>query len=130
MWPCGYTGSRTSWRGGFTKEAAMRNDSSGNDPRTIWQNQPTEPSAMTVEKIRQKTQKLHAKTRRKLLGGIVVSLLVVAISGYGIASTGDPVMRAIFALAIAWSLAGQYFIDRGMWSATLPEEAGLSTGLE
>jgi hypothetical protein len=108
----------------------MRNDSSGNDPRAIWQNQPTEPSIMTLEKIRQKTRELHAKTRKKLLGQVAVSLLVAGLSAYGIASDDGPVLRAIFGFAIAWSLAGQYFINRGMWSATLPEVAALSTGLE
>ena len=68
--------------------------------------------------------------RRALLRGITVSLLVVGISGYGIASGDVPVVRAVFAFAIAWSLAGQYFFNRGMWSATLPEDAALSTGLE
>src|SRR5258708_11210913 len=130
MWQCGYTGSRTFWRGGFAKEAAMLDDSPENDPRTIWQSQPTERSVMTMEKIRQKTQELHAKTRQKLLGGIAVSLLVAGISGYGIASGGGPVVRAVFALAIAWSMAGQYFVNRGMWSTTLPEDAGSSTGIE
>src|SRR6266404_1126075 len=85
---------------------------------------------MTAEKIRQKTRELHAKTRQKLLGGIAVSLLVVGISGYGIASGDGPVVRAVFGFAIAWSLAGQYFVNRGMWSATAPEDAALSTGLE
>jgi hypothetical protein len=85
---------------------------------------------MTLEKIRQKTQELHAKTRRKLLGGIAVSLLVAGISGDGIASSDGPVVRAVFAFAIAWSMAGLYFVNRGMWSATLPEDAGLSTGFE
>jgi hypothetical protein len=108
----------------------MRDDSSENDLRTIWQNQPSEPSVMTLEKIRQKTQELHARTRQKLLGGIAVSLLVIGISGYGIASADSPVVRAVFVLAIAWSMAGQYFVHRGMWSAALPEDAGLSTGLE
>ena len=108
----------------------MRDDSSENDLRTIWQNQPTEPSVMTLEKIRQKTQELHAKTRRTLLRGITVPLLVVGISGYGIASGDTPVVRAVFAFAIAWSLAGQYFVNRGIWSATLPGDAALSTGLE
>ena len=108
----------------------MPNDSSRNDPRTIWQNQPTEPSIMTLEKIRQKTQELHAKTRRALLGGITVSLLVVGISGYGIAWADGPGVRAVFAFAIAWSLAGQYFVNRGIWAATLPGDAALSTGLE
>jgi len=108
----------------------MRNDSSGNDPRTIWQNQPTEPSIMTLEKIRQKTQELHAKTRRQMIGSFVVPLAVFAFYGYGIAKFPDPVLRTVFACAIAWSLAGQYFLNRGMWSAMLPGDAALSTGLE
>jgi hypothetical protein len=108
----------------------MRDDSPENDPRTIWQNQPTEPSVMTSEKIRQKTRELHAKTRQKLLGGIAVSLLVAGISGYGIASGDGPVIRAVFAFAIAWSMAGQYFVNRGMWSAVLPHDAAMNTGLE
>ena len=85
---------------------------------------------MTLEAIRQKTQELHAKTRRTLLRGITVSLFVVCFSGYGITWVGGPVVRAVFAFAIAWSLAGQYFVNRGMWPATLPGDAALSTGLE
>jgi hypothetical protein len=107
----------------------MRNDSSGNDPRAVWQNQPTEPSAMTLEKIRKKTQELHAKTRRELIKSIAGPLIVVAICGFGI-RLPDPVLRAILAFAIAWSLTGQYFLNRGMWSATLPGDAALRTGLE
>ena len=49
-------------------------DSPENDPKTIWQNQPTEPSAMTLDKIRQKVRELHAKTRRQLLGNLAVPL--------------------------------------------------------
>jgi hypothetical protein len=85
---------------------------------------------MTLAKIRQKTQELHAKTRRALLGGIAVSLLVAGISGYGIAWGGGPVVRAVFAFAVAWSLAGQYFVNRGMWSVAMPADAALSTGIE
>ena len=108
----------------------MRNDSSGHDPRTIWQNQPTEPSAMTLEKIRQKVRELHAKTRRQLLGNLVVPLIVVAFYGFCIKQFNHPVLRPLFAFAIAWSLAGLYFLNRGMWSAMLPGDAVLSTGLE
>jgi len=108
----------------------MRNDSSGNDPRTIWQNQPTEPSAMTLEKIRQKVRELHAKTRRQLLGNLVVPVIVVAFYGFGIKQFQNPALRSVFAFAIAWSLAGLYFLNRGMWSAMLPGDAALSTGLE
>jgi hypothetical protein len=111
----------------------MRNDSSssdtgGNDPRKIWQNQPTEPSIMTLEKIRQKTQQLHSKTHWDLIKSISGPLIVAAICGFGIRFP-DPVLRAVLAFAITWSLAGQYFLNRGMWRATLPGDAALSTGL-
>jgi hypothetical protein len=108
----------------------MRNDSSGNDPRTIWQNQPTEPSAMTLEKIRHKARELHAKTRRQLLGNLVMPLIVVVFYGFCMKQFHHPILRFPFAFAIAWSMAGLYFLNRGMWSAMLPEDAALSTGLE
>ena len=109
----------------------MPDDPSGNDLRTIWQNQPVEPSAMTLETIRRKARKLHAKTRRELLGNIVAAPLgVVVFAGLGAAIFDDPLQRTAFALALAWALAGQYFLHRGMWSATLPGDAALTTGLE
>ena len=108
----------------------MPNDSSANDPRTIWQNQPTEPSIMTLETIRQKTQGLHAKTRRQAIGNLIVPLAVFAFAGYGIAKFDDPVLRTAFGCAIAWNLAGQYFLNRGMWSAMVPGDVALRPSLE
>jgi hypothetical protein len=107
----------------------MQNDTPGNDPRKIWQNQPTEPSAMTLLLIRKKTRELHAKTRGELLRSIAAPLIVIAVGGFG-SRFPDWVLRAIFAFAIAWSIAGQYFLNRGMWSATMPEDAALSTSLD
>jgi hypothetical protein len=85
---------------------------------------------MTLELIRQKTRDLNAKTRRGLLGGTAVSLFVVGFSGLGIAWVDDTALRAVFAVAIVWTLAGQYFVNRGMWPATLPQDSAPSTGLE
>jgi hypothetical protein len=85
---------------------------------------------MTLEEIRHKTQELHAKTRRQTIGNLIVPLAVFAFYGYGIAKFPNPVLRTVFACGIAWSLAGQYFFYRGMWSAMLPGDAALSTGLE
>jgi hypothetical protein len=112
------------------KEDSMPDDPSGNDPRTIWQNQPVEPSAMTLETIRRKARELHAKTRWELLGNIAAPLAVVLFSALGTAVFDDPLQRTVFAVAFAWGLAGQFFIHRGMWSATLPGDAALTTGLE
>jgi len=83
---------------------------------------------MTLEKIRQKTQELHAKTRRALLGSMAQPLVVAAISGWGIKWFDGPMVRAAFAIAIIWSAAGQYFGNRGMWSAA-PADAALSNGI-
>ena len=51
---------------------------------------------------------------------------------YGIKEFGGlgPVLQVPFVCAVAWSLAGLYFLNRGMWPATMPGDAGLSTGLE
>jgi hypothetical protein len=108
----------------------MQDDSSRSDPRIIWQNQPSELSTMTLEKIRQRARELHAKTRRELLKNIATPLIVVAFAGLGIILGDNPLQRTAFALALIWSLTGQYFLNRGMWSATLPGEAGSTTGLE
>ena len=108
----------------------MQNDSARDDPKTIWQKQATEPSMMTPEKIRQKTQELHGKTRRALIRGMALSLFVAGICVYGMASADSTEMRTVFAFAIAWSLAGQYLVNRGRWSATLLGDTALGTGLE
>jgi hypothetical protein len=42
----------------------------------------------------------------------------------------EQVLQPLFAVALAWSLAGLYILNRGMWSAVMPGDAGLSTGLE
>jgi len=108
----------------------MQNNSSNSDPREIWQTQPTEASMMTLEEIRQRAQKLQGKTRRVLLRWIAVSLLIVGISIFGIVWTHSPTLRATFAFSIAWSLAGQFFVNRKKWSPALTEDALLSTGLK
>jgi hypothetical protein len=76
---------------------------------------------MKMEGIRRKTQELLKAAR-------VVG--VVAISGTGVFLAPDFAARVVFGLAIPWALAGQYFLQRGMWSATMPADAGLSTGVE
>jgi len=106
----------------------MRDDLPENDPRAIWQNQSTEPSVMTLEKIRQKVRELHAKTRRQLLGNLAVLLFVIAFYSFGIRQF--PMLQPLLLFAIAWSLAGLYFLNRGMWFEAMPGDAALSTGLE
>jgi len=110
----------------------MGNDSSGNDPRTIWQNQPTETTTMTLKLVRWKGRELQAKTRKHLLGTLAGPL--AAIFFYALAirlfSPLQQLLHPLFALALVWSLVGLYFLNQGMWSAVMPGDAGLSSGLE
>jgi hypothetical protein len=107
----------------------MQNDYPGNDPRAVWQNQPTEHSTMTSLLIRKKTRELHAKTRQELLKSIAGPLIVIALGGFGLRFS-DPVLRAVFAFAMAWSLAGLYFFNRGLWSELTPEDAASNVSLK
>jgi hypothetical protein len=108
----------------------MPNDSSTNDPKAIWQNQPTEPSKMTLVMIRHKTQQLQEKTRRDLLAEITASLVMIVFYGLGIWWVHGAAQRAAFALAIVWTLAGQYFVDRKSLSGAAQLEVSLSTSLQ
>jgi hypothetical protein len=110
----------------------MENDSSANDPRKIWQNQPKETSTVTLKLIRMKVQDLHAKSRRNMLGIWAGPLAVGGLSAYGIKLVHGsfPVLEVAFVVAIVWSLAGVYFFNRGMRSTAMPGDAALSTGLE
>jgi hypothetical protein len=102
------------------------------DLKAIWQNQPTENSAMTLKLIQSKARELHARTRRRLLGTVAGPLAAAFL--YGFARVEFPSLayrlHALFALALAWSIAGLYFLNRGMWPGVAPGDGGLSTGLE
>ena len=110
----------------------MQNNSPEEGPRTIWLNQPTEKPAMISKLIEQRSRKLRAKTRRGLIGTITGPL--VAGIFYWYSMRAFPALRQVlqppFAFAIAWGVAGLYFLNRGMWSAVLPGDLGLKTGLE
>ena len=110
----------------------MQNDLPGNGVRTIWLNQPTETPTMTLKLIEQRSRELRAKTRRKLMGTVAGPLAAGLFYAYGMKEFAAlrQVLQPPFAFALAWSLAGLYFLNRGMWSAVMPGDAGLSTGLE
>jgi hypothetical protein len=106
----------------------MGADSTENDARTVWQDQPTERSTMTLERIKEKARELRARTRKHLLGSFGVVLAIAALCGFG--TKQFPSLAPLFAIPVAWSMVGLYFLNRGMWSATMPGDAALSTGLE
>jgi len=110
----------------------MRGDLPGDSPKDIWLNQPTERPTMTFKLIQRRSRDLRARTRRKLLGTLAGPLAAGLLYAYSITEFAPlrQVLHPLFAIALAWSLAGLYFLNRGMWSAVMPGDAGLSTGLE
>jgi len=110
----------------------MRDDMPGDGPKNIWLNQPTEKPTMTLRLIEQQSRDLRARTRKKLLGTLVGPLAASLFYAFGMKQFVSlrQVLQPLFALALAWSLAGLFFLNRGMWSAEMPADAGLSTGLE
>ncbi|MGH2510395.1 MAG: hypothetical protein ACRDHZ_23715, partial [Ktedonobacteraceae bacterium] len=110
----------------------MRNDPSGDPIKAVWQHQPTETSKMSLILIRQEVRELRAKRRRQLLGTIVVPIVVVFFYVFSVEQLLhlQAILHALFAVALAWSIAGVYFLNRGTWSGEMPGDAGFSTGLE
>jgi hypothetical protein len=101
-----------------------------NDPKQIWQHQPTEQSTMTLEKIQTKVRELNARTRQDLIKAIVSPVLVAVISCLAFAAMHNQAQRWVLAFAFAWSLAGQRALHRGMRLATLPGDAAMTTALD
>jgi hypothetical protein len=110
----------------------MQNDSPENGVRTIWLNQPTEKPAMISKLIEKRSRELRANTRRKLIGTVAGPLVAGILYVYSMKEfpAQRQVLQPSFAFALAWGLAGLYFLNRGMWSAVMPGEVGLNTGLE
>jgi FtsH-binding integral membrane protein len=110
----------------------MQNDSPENGARTVWMNQPTEAPKMISKLIEQRSCELRARTRRKLIGTVAGPL--AAGFFYAFSMIEFPALRQVlqppFAFAVAWGLAGLYFLNRGMWSAVMAGDVGLNRGLE
>ena len=87
---------------------------------------------MTLQKIREKARGLHAKTRKQFLGTLAGPLVVAFFYAFGVKQfpSLQHVLQPLLALALVWSLAGLYFLNRGKWSAAMPGDAGFSAGLE
>ena len=91
-----------------------------NSPQEIWQNQTAERNAMTLKLIEWKARELRTKTRKQWLGMFVMPLTTAFL--YGLArkvfTPLGGLTESLFVAAIVWSLAGLYFLSRGMRSRT------------
>jgi hypothetical protein len=100
--------------------------------KSAWKNQPEESPNMTLEKIfiRQKVRELHTGNRRKLIGQMSAAVVFLIFSADALAQTHNLALRVAVGFSMVWMIAGQYFLQRGMWSGTPPSGMAFSTGLE
>jgi hypothetical protein len=86
---------------------------------------------MTRKLIQWKARELQARTRKRLLATWTGPVCVFAL--YWVSLRIFPALpefvHALFTCAILWSVAGLFVIARGLRSATIPKDAGASTGL-
>lgn len=110
----------------------MRDDLLGDSPKSIWLNQPTETRTMTLQLIQLKLRELRAKTRRKSLQTLTAPLAVGVFYALALTQFADlrEGLQPAFAIALVWSLAGLFFLNLEMWSASTPDDTGLATGLQ
>lgn len=110
----------------------MESNVPGNDPKSIWQNQPTENRNMTLRLIQQRSRELRARTRKKLLGTMVAPLAVILlyILTMRLFPAFGQMLHVPMALALTWSLTGLFFLSRGMWPVVNLGDAGVIAGLQ
>jgi uncharacterized membrane protein len=105
-------------------------DNSPANPQKIWQSQKNEETRMTLELLRQRVHDLNARRRRDLLATVIVAVIVLGISAFGIMRTHSLGLQIVFVLSSTWALAGLYFVKRGSRSAEMVDDSTLQTGLE
>lgn len=108
----------------------METNPSGNDPKSIWQNQPAEASKVTMEFIRQRARDLHARTRWDLFNSAISHAIAFIFCIVGAVLSHNAGQRIAYAVGVVYTLAAVFVIHRGMWTAPMPGDAGFATGIE
>jgi hypothetical protein len=125
------------------KEVFMPNKSTMNDPKSIWQNQPTEAFKMSADQLRLRAQELQRKTRFEVLRGLVIGVVLCIILGrefftapqeivarWGLGPLSFWSIRIGFAVLCLWSLYAPYKEYQWLWPARLASDANLNTTLQ
>lgn len=101
-----------------------------NDPRNIWQNQPTEPFKMSTEEIRRKAQQRQKKARSIALLGITIGLSLFVVFAWTFARVHEVVPRMGWGLMSLWGIYFAYQVYRWILPARLAPQATVSTSIE
>lgn len=101
-----------------------------NDPKRIWQNQPTESFTMSLAEIRRKAQRLQTKARLATLARIVIGLVLCVAFARASIRMQDMVPRFGYGVLSLWSLYGAWQSYKWIWPRKLAADAALGTSLD
>jgi hypothetical protein len=101
-----------------------------NDPKQIWQNQPTEAFKMSAQEIRLRAQKLQMKSRLATFMWVGIGLFLAVSFGRAIATIQGTVPRIGLAILSLWGVYGAYHAYKWIWPGRLAPDATFATSLE
>jgi hypothetical protein len=84
------------------------------DIRDLWQEQPME-GRVSIEQIRKKARKLEVESRRGVVAGCIISVLLVFAFGSFLWRRPPMPVRIGFGILTVWALWAPFFFYRNMW---------------
>jgi hypothetical protein len=101
-----------------------------NDPRDIWQEQPTEVCKMSAAELRLKAQKFEKRISRRNLREYVASAIVIAGFGWYIWLFPSTLTRTGCVLIIAATLFAMYTLHKSGGARTMPADLAFRSCVE
>jgi hypothetical protein len=100
-----------------------------NDPRKIWQNQPTEPFRMSAHELRSRAQHSQTKARLGGLFSIIVGLILSAFCALAFVRSQEGLPRIGLGVLSLWCLYFAYQAYKWIWPGRSAPDATLSATL-
>jgi hypothetical protein len=101
-----------------------------NDPRRIWQDQPTEVMKMSLDEVRRRAQKLELRDRLSTLASIVIGFFLFFLCIWFARIGAGLAPRIGWAMLSLWALYYVYQAYKWVWPGRLAADATFSTSLE
>lgn len=108
----------------------MPSEFPGNDPRNIWQSQPTEGFKMSADQLHRKALERQSKARFEALKSIGIGIVMCALFAWTFARANELPLRAGFGLLSLWSLYFAWQAYKWIWPGRLEPGEALGTTLQ
>jgi hypothetical protein len=108
----------------------MRNEYPKNDPRSVWQNQPTEPLKMSTDEMRRRAQRFQKDARSMTLLWLTLGLVLCVVFALSFFRAHETLPRIGWGLLSFWGVWAAYHAWRWIRPRDLPRDAPASTCLE